>query len=161
MNQKEIKNYIGTIAVLAVFIALAVSVVLLIVAGTSVFNRLSYQNENSYDKRTISRFIANKIDSADKIEDIFVQTYGDTSAVGIRQNYSTGEYITIIYCCDGYLRELFLPENAVVELRSGEKIIKCSELNPDMNNGLLTIDVVLSSDEHFRLIYDVSGGNLK
>ena len=50
-------------------------------------------------------------------------------------------YLTRVYVYDGYVRELYCAENAVLLPADGEKVLRADRLHFELEDGLLTVSL--------------------
>lgn len=154
MPETERKKNTGSLWILGIFLVFAVCAVLVITSGVSVYSRLGEKNDAAYDRRTVSRYLAVKVNSAGSYEDVSVVPVGpDETALCISEELSGSVYDTLVYAFDGWLCELFVPEGTKPEPAGGEKVIRCESLSLEENDGLVTAMVKLPGCDAFPLFF--------
>lgn len=108
---------------------LGIIILLSMLVSSVMFIKVKSDNDSLRDDRLITSYFHTKIHSNDKAEAISIVQFGNKDALMFKDETLDGIYLNIIYCHDGWLKELYIPENTKPELDSGEKIYQMSELS--------------------------------
>ena len=114
---------IPVLFVLTLFLLLSALSVSVILAGSTVYEKISADMDKNYDRRVTFSYLATKIRQNDETGAIFVQQKEGTDMIAIKENESEDE-ITYIYYFDGYIREILVDGSTAFELDWGDGIIK-------------------------------------
>ena len=118
---------IPVLFVLTLFLLLSALSVSVILAGSSVYEKISANMDQNYDRRVTFSYLTTKIRQNDSAGEIYVKTIDGVEMIAIHE---TGEeYITYIYYHDGHIREIYLElegdgQTVEFELDWGEEIIQ-------------------------------------
>ena len=123
---------------LTVFAAFAVCVLVVLLSGAQVYQTLVQRGEESFRLRTATQYVATRVRQA---EDVTVADFDGCEALCIREEIDGEVYVTRIYCCNGYLRELFCAQSAELSPEDGEKIMEAERMSFSQNEDLLTVSV--------------------
>jgi hypothetical protein len=123
---------------LTVFAAFAVCVLIVLLSGARVYKTLVQRGEESFRLRMATQYVATRVRQA---EDVTVADFDGYEALHIREEIDGAVYVTRIYCCDGYLRELFCAQSAKLSPEDGEKIMEAESMSFSQNEDLLTVSV--------------------
>ncbi len=137
MNRESTRTRLSGLVPLLVFAVLAMSVLTVLMTGAEQYNRLTDRDQSAFVTRTAGQYIHTKLRQAGG--EIGVELFRGTPAVVIRENLNGFSCVTWLYCCDGYLRELFTLEGEEMLPDAGEKILEMETLDAALNGGLLTI----------------------
>ena len=107
--------------VLILFLLLSALSVSVILAGSSVHEKISADMDKNYEKRVTFSYIATKIRQNDQTGRIFFENKEGVDMIAIKENE---EEITYIYYYDGYVREILVDSDTVFEPDWGEGIIE-------------------------------------
>ena len=132
--------------VLTLFLLLSVMAVAVILAGSSVYEKIAANMEKNYDQRVTLSYLTTKIRQNDSNGNIYVERKNGADMLAIKEVYGLDEYVTYIYYDsdpsdkdynDGYIREIFLEldqyGNTIdFDLSDGEKIIKSRGFSFDL-----------------------------
>ena len=112
--------------VLTLFLLLAVLSISVILAGSSVYEKISDNMENNYDRRVTFSYLATKIHQNDIGGNIYVEEKDGVPMIAINEISDGEEYVTYIYYYDGAIREAYLDMASAKEFDFdwGEEIIK-------------------------------------
>lgn len=142
----ESKNYISALAALAALGIFAVCLVAVIFAGTQSYSNLTAKDKTSFDTRTCAGYIATKVRQAPDGDMINVESFGGGEALVIGETIDEEEYITLIYCCDGWLMEYFADADAVdmeADMDFGSRLFPAESVEFELEGGLLRTKAVI------------------
>jgi len=145
-NSSKITNFI----LLTVFCVFALCILLVLLTGADVYRRMTDRQEEHFDRRTAVQYIATRVRQGDAANLIKVEDFGGYSALVIGEEIDGQQYCTRVYCCDGYIRELFTAANGNFSPEDGERILKAEQVNFDLNDSVLTVDIVLADGTYQR-----------
>lgn len=126
-----------TLAVLAVLLLLALCLLAVLLSGAKTTRRLTERGQNAADSRTAAQYLATRVRQADAAGVLTLETFGDGDALCIREDGCQ----TLVYCYDGWLRELFTAEDGDFAPEDGERLLKAENLTASMENGCLTLSI--------------------
>lgn len=158
MKQKESKISIGNIGVLLVFCALALCLLMTLLMGARIYRNITAQAEQDSNRRIVSQYMANRIRQADHDGMVSVENFEGIHALVIRETINGTVYLTRIYCCDGWLYELFAAENSMLSPGEGEPLIPVKAISFSLSDSLLTTQVTYSDDSSQTLALYLRSG---
>lgn len=137
-NHSSKRNLIGLVPIL-LFMILAAFVLSILLSGADTYATITERGNTTYTTRTAAQYISTKLRQTDGV--IGVENFGSETAITISETINGQEYITRIYCHDGYLHELF--SNAIADMspEDGEKLLPMDSMTATVENRLLTIDI--------------------
>ena len=142
---------IPVLFVLTLFLLLAVLSVSVILAGSSVYEKISDNMNDNYDRRVSFSYLTTKIRQNDSDGNIYVEEKDGEQMLAIKENFWGDEYITYIYYYDGWIREIFLDvvngKTIDFELDWGDEIIKIEGFSFFFNNEAGKIEMSLTDRE--------------
>ena len=136
MMKKE--HTLVPIAALLTFALFAIGILSVLLGGSQVYRRLTLRDQRSYDSRTCTQYIATKLRQAPAPDAVSVAPFGDGDALLIQQAIEKTQYLTRIYCHDGWLMELFTLAGSDFSPEDGEKILPLDTLSIAMEGSLLS-----------------------
>ena len=122
----------GLFAVLAVGLALLSSGVYRTAAGAS--------DEND-TRRTALSYLVNQVRRADRAGGVAVGTFGDGDAVALTETVEGTDYVTILYCLDGQLMELYTEAGSGLTPADGLTVLELSALSVETDGARITFTV--------------------
>ena len=168
MDQKQEKHFIVDILfVLALFGVFAVSALIVVTIGADVYQHTVRDMSRNYDSRTAIAYISEKLRQSDAaLEDgtptIRLSSLSGQPALALRSEEEEGTFCTWLYLYDGYLRELYVREDADLGgsmLAAGEKILALSSLEYELvSDGLITVSMTLPDGQSVVLYLSVRCG---
>lgn len=126
------------------FALLAMGVTLM---GTGVYRAVAGDADANSTQRTALSYVVNQIRRADA-GGVAVGTFGGADALRLTETGEDGSvYVTLIYCWEGSLRELYMEEGTGLAPEDGMAVLELSSLDLSVteNGGL---DITASDGEH-------------
>lgn len=139
MINEHKKHSWSTLTALIMLALFSLSILFALLSGAGVYSRLTRQTRISYDSRTAIQYIATKVRQAIAPDAVSVSSFHGTNALRITQSVDGTDYITRIYCYDGYLMELFTIDADGFSPEDGEKILPADDLRIAYVNSLMVI----------------------
>lgn len=159
MRRTYSKRGAGGVLVLVLFAVFAACVLAVLTMGVRSYSALARRDEDSYRQRSGTQYIAAKLRHADAEGCVSVDSFPDgTACICLRQDIDGEGYITLIYCYDGYLRELFTWEGAHLRPEDGQAVLPAAELDISLENGLLRAGVTDADGRVSRLLMALRSG---
>ena len=112
---------IPVLFVLTLFLLLSALSVSVILAGSTVYEKISADMDQNYDRRVTFSYLATKIRQNDRTGCISVEQKEGVDMIAIKENEFETTYI---YYFEGYIRELFVDADTAFELDWGDGMIK-------------------------------------
>ena len=141
MIMKELRsNKITQLMALLTFAVFAICVLLVLLSGADVYQRLAGEGESQYARRTAVQYLTTRVRQG---ESVSVGDFGGLDALEFRETVNGRSYITRIYCYNGDLMELFTPEEGNFLPEDGEKLLKADDLSLNLEGGLLNVEITL------------------
>lgn len=134
----------GLLALL-VFAVFAVSVLMILLNGADIVQKVSARDRESFEKRTAAQYITTRIRQADMIS---IRDTGDVLVLS--EEIDGCIYDTLVYCHDGYLREMFCERGLEQDPGFGEKILPMEGLRLSLAEKMLSVDIAFidGAEEH-------------
>jgi len=117
------KSNMGFLLVLLVFALFMVSALLVLLTGADVVQGITERDQRSYEQRTAVQYIATRVRQADRAGMISVRTDETGDSLVLAEEIDGVRYETLVYCHEGYLRELFCAGGYDPGAEFGEKIL--------------------------------------
>ena len=128
------KSKISGLMVLMVFCMFAVCLLAVLLTGAGVYQRLVERQQDRYEQRTAARYLTTRLHQSDRKGGLRVADFQGHSTLIFREEIEGSLYETCIYCCDGYVRELFVAAGSEegagygFSPQDGEKILEAGDL---------------------------------
>ena len=142
------KSNLGFLLVLLVFAVFMVSILVVLLTGADVVQGITERDQKSYEQRTAVQYIASRVRQADQTGMIRVdssETVGDRLVLVEEIDGILCE--TVIYCYDGYLRELFSVDGYDPGAEFGEKILPVERICATDCGAYLVIEIRFADGE--------------
>ena len=147
MGEQVKKSNISGVLVLLVFAAFMISILMVLLTGADVVQKLTERDQNSYDRRTAAQYIATRTRQADSAGMLSVRSFGDGDAMVFAESIDGTIYETLVYCYDGYLREMFVEARTEQAAEFGEKIVPLESFRIDDCNTYLQVELTFSDGQ--------------
>lgn len=133
------KSNLTGVFVLLIFAVFMASVMLVLLSGVDTVQKLTQRDQRTYHRRTAVQYISTRIRQADEIG--AVSTEKDTLI--LTENLDGVSYETRIYCCNGYLREMFCEAGAALAPDFGEEVLPMNHFQITQENNLIRAELHL------------------
>jgi len=138
MNKITRGRNIDTIFVLIVFSIFAVSVLIVLMLGASIYQNINTISREGEAEQTALSYIWTKTKNFDNAGSIDIGEFNGAPALIINENLGGTDYRTVIYHYDGWLYELFSDAALEFSPADGTRIITIDDLTFEKaGNGLL------------------------
>ena len=127
METRMKKSNLGFLLVLLVFALFMVSALLVLLTGADVVQGITERDQKSYEQRTAVQYIATRVRQADQACMISVRTTDAGDRLVLAEEIDGILFETLVYCHDGYLRELFCAGGYDPGAEFGEKILPAEQ----------------------------------
>jgi len=133
---------IDTVFVLIVFSVFAISVLMVLMLGASIYrniNDITIENQNEH---TALAYIWTKTKNFDQVDGISVGDFNGISALFIDENIDGTHFRTIIYNHNGWLLELFSDASLEFSLNDGVPVVPADGLHFEaIEHGLIQVTI--------------------
>ena len=139
MNHDGKDNHIiGGLSVLLLFSLFAVCVLFVLLFGADAYRRVTSRDQAAYDRRTAVQYLSTKVRQTKNGGAVSLLPDAAAGDVLVLAEEAGGEaYVTLIYCYDGWLRELFTAAGADFSPDAGEKLFPAQGLSLELEDGAL------------------------
>lgn len=146
------KSNLAGVFVLLVFAVFMVSVLMILLNGADTLKSLTDRDQQTYSQRTAVQYLATRVRQADCSGAVrTAESYG-TSLLVLTEEIEGMSYETLVYCYDGYLREMLCPAGVDLPLEFGEKILPAERFSVYMEDSLLCAELQLT-DSDCKTVY--------
>ncbi len=144
-------------AALAIFLIFAVGILAVLLGGSRVYRRIIQRDQQSYNSRTATAYLATRIRQAPSPDSISILSFDGKSALAITETIEGDTYATLVYCYDGWLMELFAVAGGDFSPEDGEQILPAQGLDFSLENGLLNAAITLEDGSQRSLCLHIPG----
>lgn len=142
---------VSLLFMILLFFALGICSLFAVLTGARVYENINVRMEENFSGQTALSYISNKISQSDQEDMIDVEAINGTDVLVLAEDYEGARYETLIYCQDGYIRELFSEADSGLTLADGIDIMACHGLQFTLiSDNLLKIEL---KDEVGDLMY--------
>ncbi|MCR5388399.1 MAG: DUF4860 domain-containing protein [Lachnospiraceae bacterium] len=151
MRKKQIReNSIPGVFVLIAFGVFVAAILLVLMYGVKIYRECVERDSDSFETRTVSQYLVTKVRHADENGAIsvgsFSDDYKDIDTLFIKETFDGEEYVTRVYCRDGYIMELFAEEAEEVDPDEGNEVIECKSLSFSKDKNMISATIVDDTD---------------
>lgn len=155
MRESGRQHHMDALFVLLSFGVFAVCVLLVLLTGARTYRAQTNRDQESWDRRTGVQYVAAKVRHADEAGAISFSG-GDGGlwydTLNLKETYGGEEYVTAIYCYDGYIRELFTVEGGVYAPEDGEPVLEAQGLRFGWDGELIQVEATDVNGNTSRLV---------
>ena len=141
MRERSGKRSISCLAAALLLCVFALMILSVLLSGAGAYQRLTVRGEENYDSRSSAQYVATKLRQAPSAESVELRTFGGSDCLCITEEIDGAEYITRVYCHDGWIRELFTLAEGDFTPGDGEKILEAEALDLNFENELIRVAV--------------------
>ena len=154
------KRNMSSVLVLLVFAVFMVSVMLVLLSGADTVRSLTQRDRSSFQYRTAVQYISTRIRQADAEGSVTADNSENLSVLVLTESIEGLPYQTRIYCCDGFLREMFCEAGADIAPEFGEEILPMEDFQIKLDGNALHISFSLPDgrDEELFFLLRSEGG---
>jgi len=135
----------GLVAVV-LFAVFSLCVLMVLFSGVDIYKGIIKRDTHTHYKRTAVQYITTKVRQADKDAAITTSDFNGKDALIIKEIIDEKNYITRIYCHDGWLMELVSEEDVVLSLSDGEKITEAEHFEVKKEESAIKATVVVNGE---------------
>ena len=132
----------GALIALLLFAGFAVCVLLLLLTGANIYQRVTRADQVNYERRMSVQYLTTRIRQADIRGGLRTGKFGENDALILTDEISGETYETFVYCYDGYIRELFASPDSGLSPQDGDKILQVQAMQVLEKDGMLEIKIV-------------------
>lgn len=143
MKQEKNERNITTLAALVLLLVFSLGILSVLLGGAGIYKRLHQRGQEWENIRNAVMLVTNKL--RQRPAEVAVEVFGDGAALLLWEQNGQDEYLTRIYCYDGWLRELFTSADGDFSPEDGEKLLPMAAMELELADGFLT--VVFSDDQ--------------
>jgi hypothetical protein len=156
-NDRRARSLSG-LAALLVFAVFAAGILAVLLDGAGAYRRLTQRDSRTCDSRTCAQYMATKLRQAPGPDAVELSAFGDGDALVIHQDIKGTDFVTRVYCYDGWLMELFTVADGDFSPADGEQLLPISRLSLAREGQLISVDITDDSGEAIRLTLALRGG---
>ena len=158
MKTEGNKGKVDNLLALLLFGVFAICILSVLLTGANVYRRLSAQDQLSYDQRTAAQYLTTRVHQADRMGDVVIRRFEEQDTLVFVEEIEGGTYETLVYCYDGYLRELFVAAGGTFAPADGEKVLEAQGLSIRQKGQMLDMELTgLSGEVQVLNLYLRSG----
>lgn len=143
-----------TLVLFGVFAACVLSVLL---TGAKVYRDLTAEDREAYDRRVCAQYVTTKVRQIPSGDTIEVSEHDGTDVLSFGEEIEGEDYITRIYCYDGWIRELFTFRDAEFFPEDGEAVVQAQAMELGLDDDLLTVELTDSDGAEIHLALTLRG----
>ena len=126
---KRDKSIVDALFLLALFGVFLISALFIVLFGAKIYKNTVKSSDDSFVQRTCYTYITEKMRQNDNSKGIKIDTSDANSTVTLSKTVNGKDYLTYLYCDDGYLKEYTTSAGNTLNKQAGNKIIELDSLN--------------------------------
>ena len=136
----------------------AAGILSVLLSGAGVYRRVTLRDEGAYDRRTCVQYLATRVRQTPSARAITVTKFGDGDCLLITEEMDGAEYLTRVYCHEGWLMELFSPAGLSFAPEDGARLFPLAALVVEREAGLLRMTAEETDGETVTFLVTPRGG---
>lgn len=157
MRERSGKRSISGIAAALVLCLFAIMILSVLLSGAGAYQRLTARGRESYDSRSCAQYVATKLRQAPSAESVGLRSFGGSDCLCITEEIDGEEYVTRVYCHDGWIMELFTLAEGEFAPEDGEKILEAASLELSLENNILRAEIIDGSGAGSEIFLSLRG----
>ena len=153
MSARMKKHNLGGVLVLLIFAVFAVSILLILLNGADIVQKISERDGASFERRTAAQYLTMRVRQADEANSVSVRTDNGKNVLVLAEEIERYTYETMVYCHEGYLCEMFCEQGLAQEYEFGEKILPLEELRLSADGNKLQAELSFADGREESLIF--------
>jgi len=141
MKMKQNKRETDALVVLLLFGVFAVCILSVLLTGADAYHRLAQRDQLSYDRRTAGQYLSTRVRQGDQLGNVAVGSFEGVDVLVLSEEIEGETYETLVYCYDGYLRELFAAAEGDFLPEDGEKVLEAQSMLLQKDGQTLTVEL--------------------
>ncbi len=153
MRQKAKRFSIDMIFVLTLFCVFATTALLLVFAGTRVYEDMAGNLQSTFSSRTAVSYLKKQSDHHAVQGAISIGAVEGTTALQLAETVNEVDFVRYIYLHEGYLRELYTKADIPPQLSAGQTIVRLQDFTMTADGALIHFTVQDEGDNrlHFSI----------
>lgn len=143
---KRSEKSISSVAALLMLAVFSIGILGVLLGGARIYKGLTEQGQSDYDSRTCLQYLSTKLSQCTSPVSVTVRQFGSGDALFLAEAIGDREFVTRIYCYNGWLMELFSVDSDSFAPEDGEKILPLESLTVTQNGSLLTVQASANED---------------
>ena len=128
----------AVLALCGLFAVLAVGLALL---SSGVYRRTAEAADENAVRRTALSYLINQVHRADRDGGVAVGTFGGSDALALTETVEGTSYVTLLYCLDGQLMELYTEAGSGLTPADGLPVLALEDLSVETDGARITFTV--------------------
>ena len=141
-NGRQRGHSVYGLLTLLLFSVFAGCVLTVLLSGADTYQRLVARDENAFCQRTCVQYISNRLRQLPLTGEAEVTDFYGESCLVLPETIGGERYLTRVYRWDGWIRELFTPEQGSYLPEQGERLIEAKGLTFQREGSLLSVHLV-------------------
>ena len=154
-NKTENHHVVDVVFVLALFAVFALCAMMLVSIGAGVYQKTVNDMNENYNSRTAYSYVAEKIRQNDEAGSVSIGDISGHKALVLSEAVGDKTYATYLYAYDGYMRELFVSPDFVLDSSSaeaGQKLLPVKNFDIEKEReGLYSFEMITEDDQSIEL----------
>ena len=115
---------VDTVFVLIIFCVFAISMLMVLMLGASIYKNMTVVSRDGYDERTTLSYFWTKLKNGDEEGRVYLGDFQGIPALCLAEVYGDTTYLTMIYKYQGKVCELFTEEGVQLDPDAGTPVTK-------------------------------------
>lgn len=155
MKQPRGQQHITSLAALVLLAVFAVSILLVLLEGASIYRRITDRGQDAWKARTAAGYITTRFRQENRRGALAVEELDGIPALTLGLGE---EYLTRLYCYDGALWELYCPAELTMSPADGERLLELQAMELELSDGILQVELTTPAGSVQQLTLALCGG---
>lgn len=128
---KRDKSIVDALFLLALFGVFLICALFIVLFGAKIYKNTVKSSEDSFIERTCYTYITEKIRQNDNSKGVIIEDDAGGSVITLSKTVNDSNYVTYLYCDEGFLKEYTTSSANPLNKSAGTKIIELNELDAE------------------------------
>ena len=158
-DKRQLNHSIDGLSVLFLFAVFAICILLVLLLGADTYRGITHRGQTACDQRTAVQYLSAKVRQAESGGAVSLSSSGAAGDTLSLSEVAGGEdYVTLIYCYDGWLREFFSAAGGEFSPDAGEKLFPARGLSLELEDGALSFALTEEDGDTLHFTLSLRGG---
>lgn len=134
---KRDKSIVDALFLLALFGVFLICALFIVLFGAKIYKNTVKSSEDSFIERTCYTYITEKIRQNDNSNGVLIDNSSDGTVLVLTKTISDKDYVTYLYCDEGYLKEYTTSADNSLRKSAGTNIIELDSMYAEKCNNNL------------------------
>lgn len=146
-----------SVLTLVLFAVFAGCVLAVLNTGVTTYSAIVERGQDSYDQRALTHLVSTKLRQSEGKGRVTVTKEDGIDVLSLYEQLESNEFVTRIYCYDGWLCELFTFSDMPFKPEDGERLMEATCVGMAEKDGFVTLELLDSDKDPVSVKFSLRG----